>query len=343
MRPPATVLLDGGFEWDVTPCYFSENSSESEDSDKDEDNEASKKKMRKLKFKNQWREEKKQREIRNRKLEAELIQIERDPLNPDHYERLLLDNPGSSFIWMKYMAFYLHTRNLETARATAKRALTTIDAREEIEKLNVWTALLIAEELYGNKESFKQTMNEALRSNDEYMVYIKILEIFEESNVLKGLDKFTSKIITKFSDSLDAYLRCAIMYFRLNKSDQARLILQKAISNLPTKSHVIMISKFALLENHVGSKEEAQTLFEHVLTCYPSRINVLSLYVDMLVKSNKIDLARRALERATTQTLAPKKMNSLFNKWLKLEKKYGTSESVDKVKICMNNKIMLQK
>lgn len=53
-----------------------------------------------------------------------------------------------------------------------------------------------------------------------------------------------------------------------------------------------MISRFALIENTDGSPEEAQTLFEHVLTSYPSRIDVWSIYVDMLIKSNKIDLAR---------------------------------------------------
>lgn len=53
-----------------------------------------------------------------------------------------------------------------------------------------------------------------------------------------------------------------------------------------------MISRFALIENSDGSSEEAQTLFEQVLTSYPSRIDVWSMYIDMLTKSNKIDLAR---------------------------------------------------
>jgi len=55
---------------------------------------------------------------------------------------------------------------------------------------------------------------------------------------------------------------------------------------------ITMISRFALIENTDGSSEEAQTLFEHVLTSYPSRIDVWSIYVDMLIKSKRIDLAR---------------------------------------------------
>ena len=53
-----------------------------------------------------------------------------------------------------------------------------------------------------------------------------------------------------------------------------------------------MISEFALMENSDGSPEEAQTLFENVLTCHPSRTDIWCLYVDMMTKSNRIDLAR---------------------------------------------------
>ncbi|KAE9534501.1 hypothetical protein AGLY_008591 [Aphis glycines] len=349
-----------GFEWDVTPNYFNKNNSESEDSDKSEENEPKKKKVRKLNV-SQRREEQKQEELRLRKVEEELTQIETNPQNADHFDRLVLSNPNSSFIWIKYMACHLQATEVEKARAIAKRALSIIDTREEQEKLNIWTALLNLENLYGTKESFKQTMDEALRSNDEYQIYIKILDIFAESNKLKELEELITKINRKFRDSLDAYLHCATVYFKLNKSGKARFILQKALSNLPTKSRMLiyilhnnilfiiknymgdvtMISRFALVENSDGSPEEAQTLFEHVLTSYPSRIDVWSIYVDMLIKSNRIDLARHALERATIQKLAPKKMKSLFNKWMMLEGKYGTSESVDKVKECMNNYVDL--
>lgn len=34
-------------------------------------------------------------------------------------------------------------------------------------------------------------------------------------------------------------------------------------------------------------------------------------------------------------------MKSLFNKWMVLEEKYGTSETTDKVKECMNNYVDL--
>jgi len=62
--------------------------------------------MRKLN-KTQQREEQKQEELRLRKVEEELTQIETNPQNADHFDRLVLSNPNSSFIWIKYMACHL--------------------------------------------------------------------------------------------------------------------------------------------------------------------------------------------------------------------------------------------
>lgn len=61
-------------------------------------------------------------------------------------------------------------------------------------------------------------------------------------------------------------------------------------------SDVTIISRFALLENKHGSREQAQSLFENLLTSYPQRVDIWNIYVDMLVKSDCIDLARFVLE-----------------------------------------------
>ncbi|CAI9275107.1 unnamed protein product [Lactuca saligna] len=59
----------------------------------------------------------------------------------DDYEKMIRSSPNSSFIWIKYMAFFLSLNELvEKARSTTKRALRTIKIREEPEKLNVWVA-----------------------------------------------------------------------------------------------------------------------------------------------------------------------------------------------------------
>jgi rRNA biogenesis protein RRP5 len=57
-------------------------------------------------------------------------------------------------------------------------------------------------------------------------------------------------------------------------------------------SDVAVLSKFAILENKAGHSEEAQALFENIVTTYPARVDIWSVYVDMLIKSQLIDMAR---------------------------------------------------
>lgn len=55
---------------------------------------------------------------------------------------------------------------------------------------------------------------------------------------------------------------------------------------------VNLLVRFANLENKLGDRERAQTLFENVLSSYPKRVDVWSSYVDCLIKSENIDSAR---------------------------------------------------
>lgn len=50
--------------------------------------------------------------------------------------------------------------------------------------------------------------------------------------------------------------------------------------------------RFANLENQFGEKERSQTLFEQILSSYPKRVDIWSSYVDSLVKSEEIFIAR---------------------------------------------------
>lgn len=123
---------------------------------------------------------------------------------------------------------------------------------------------------------------------------------------------------------------------------------------------VNLIVRFANLENKFGEKERAQTLFENILTSYPKRVDVWSCYVDSLIKSEDIDMARyrlyntihiqiklvsqctpcgkcvihvyrKVLERACALTLPARKMKTLFKKYISFEEKYGSPEAVNRV------------
>nr|KAJ0185666.1 hypothetical protein LSAT_V11C900465220 [Lactuca sativa] len=61
---------------------------------------------------------------------------------------MIRSSPNSSFIWIKYMAFFLSLNEVEKARSMAERALKTINIREKSEKQNVWVAYFNLENEY---------------------------------------------------------------------------------------------------------------------------------------------------------------------------------------------------
>lgn len=131
-------------------------------------------------------------------LEGDLL-----PTSADDFDRLLLQSPNSSIIWLRYMAFHLESAEIEKARAIAERALKSISFRyssrsvfvfstfvnssnqvwvcddlhhrycyrEEQEKLNVWMAYVNLENMYGSQESLQEVFERALQHNDPIKVF----------------------------------------------------------------------------------------------------------------------------------------------------------------------------
>lgn len=98
------------------------------------------------------------------------------------FERLLLGSPNSSFLWVQYMSFQLQLSEVQKARDVARRAVKTIDYREEQERLNIWIALLNLENVYGTEETLDTTFKEAARANEAKTVYLRLAAIFDEAN-----------------------------------------------------------------------------------------------------------------------------------------------------------------
>ena len=58
-----------------------------------------------------------------------LLDTNRAPETAEDFDRLVLQSPNSSIVWMRYMAFFLETAEVEKAKAVAERALRTISFR----------------------------------------------------------------------------------------------------------------------------------------------------------------------------------------------------------------------
>lgn len=90
------------------------------------------------------------------------------------------------------------------------------------------------------------------------------------------------------------------------------------------------------MEFRLGEPERGRTIFESVVSTYPKRLDIWSIYLDM-EKGSKArpgdpERVRRLFERMTSLQLSSKRARDLFKRWLEYEKEVGGSSEVDHVK-----------
>ncbi|KAI9450578.1 hypothetical protein BJY52DRAFT_1191744 [Lactarius psammicola] len=105
---------------------------------------------------------------------------------------------------IQYMSFQLQLSEIDKAREIAKLALSTINFREEAEKLNVWNALMILGNVYGTEESLESVFKDAIANQKPFildsLLFSRVREAREEQ--FKDVRKIRAML-----QSLDAVRR----------------------------------------------------------------------------------------------------------------------------------------
>ncbi|XP_064630324.1 protein RRP5 homolog [Lineus longissimus] len=326
--------LSSGFTWDNSfslPTVTSGRKEESSDDESDvEPEKMAVKKTKEVKRAERRAEEKKLYETENLYLDNERL-----PETVEDFDRLCVQSPDSSLVWLRYMAFHLETAEIEKARAVAERALKCISFREEQEKLNVWVGYLNLENMYGTAETLQTLFQRAIQHNDPLKVYQQLIAIYEKSEKIEAAEQSYHTMVKRFSLRTDVWVNFGLFYFRNNKLESARKLMQRALASLKSlekKHHVEIIAKFAQMEFKLGEPERGTTMFENILSNYPKRTDLWSVYIDMLTKKGDTDAVRAVFERVINLSVSAKRMKFFFKKYLDFEKKFGTEESVAEVK-----------
>ncbi|KAJ3251091.1 rRNA biogenesis protein rrp5 [Boothiomyces macroporosus] len=322
LMPKPSLSLEG-FSWDapVTAPVYSDSDEESEDE------EEAKPKSRKDK-----KREKEEAERRIAQEEEALLDGDKEPELPEDFERLLLGSPNNSYLWIKYMALQLELAETEKARQVAERALKTINFREEQERFNIFIAFINLENKFGTPESVKAIFDRACQMSDPKKVHIQMAQIYETNEQIGAAEELHKKMIKKFNQSCKIWLGFVAFYIRQNKPEEAKSILKRSLQSLPKRKHLKMLSKVGHVEFKHGQPERGRTIMEGLLTSYPKKADLWSIYLDMEIKEGDLDICRRLFERALLVKWSTKKMKFFFKKYLEFEKKKGTPEGVNHVK-----------
>ena len=193
-------------------------------------------------------------EERIRKIEDELADPDLDPHTPDQFERALMKDKNSSFTWIKFMAFHLETAETEKARAVAKKAIASINFREEGELLNVWIALLNLEIRYGSNETYAETLREAVQRNDPFKVYSKTLSIMLEVEKTEEADQIIETLKKKFKPLPEMWLQVCEAYLKMKNEKIAKELLPKSLLSLNEKDRKLKLLFLMVFQSIFNSR-----------------------------------------------------------------------------------------
>uniref|UniRef100_A0A8C7PXV2 Protein RRP5 homolog n=1 Tax=Oncorhynchus mykiss TaxID=8022 RepID=A0A8C7PXV2_ONCMY len=329
---PARLQVTGGFSWDAALSALKPASAAlgGEDSSDGEDGEPQMFMEKKSHHKQEV--EKREAEKALTKLETELMDPGLRPQTAASFERLLLGSPDSSLLWLQFMAFHLQATQIEQARAVAERALKTISFREEQEKLNVWVALLNLENLYGTEESLQKVFERAVQYCEPMPVYQQLADIYAKCQKTKEAEGLYKTMVKRFRQEKAVWLSYGTFLLQQGQSDAASALLQRAIKSLPNKDNVDLIAKFAQLEFRYGDVERGKAMLDRILTSYPKRTDLWSVFIDLMVKHGSQKEVRAVFDRVIHLSVAVKRIKFFFKRYLEYEKKSGTPESIQAVK-----------
>lgn len=218
-----------------TAADESEDDSEGEDAGPDEKSKGSRTRQREV------LKRKEEEAIRAR--ESSLEAGNSLPERPEDFERLLLAEPSSSLLWIKYMSHYLSTADLDATRQIAEKALRTIHFKEEEEKMNVWIAYVNMEHKYGNMTSLDAVFKRAVAESKGKIVHLNLAEAYESAKDLAGATTMLEKALKKYKTSKKVWM--AFQHFKLRSGDSegAKALLARSMQSLSRHKHIEVLIK----------------------------------------------------------------------------------------------------
>ena len=284
-------------------------------------------------------EEEKKKEKKKYKNEKEIAETEMllannnvIPESENDFERLLLGNPSSSHIYIRYASWLISITEINKARAVLKRGLETIPYRLEDEKLNIWYALLNLESQYGNEVQLEHVYKEAKEHMNDKLIRLHMVHIYENQEDQEKAISLWKEICKRYKEDVDCwlgYLNCCYMLLPKEKgSEKSSEVLKQAMMLVPSNSKVRLLSGYGVILYKYDSYDKGRTIFEDLLSKYPKKIDIWYIYIDQESKLNNLQYVRSLYTRLIEVKLNIVKIRNIFKRWISFEEEKGDEDHV---------------
>ncbi|KAF2646345.1 nucleic acid-binding protein [Massarina eburnea CBS 473.64] len=322
-KSSAAGLSTSGFDWTGATLDFTDRKAASDD-DSDANAGKKKKKSKKVVIK----------EDRTGDLDA------KGPQSVADFERMLLGQPNSAEHWVRYMVFQRELNEIEKARQIARRALATMNQREEKERLDVWTALLHLENDFSSNDVVEETFKEACQNNDPREMHERMIKIYISSGKLDKVDSLYQTMAKNKSFKPDPNFWLSYATFLMTtisppSQTRARALLSRATQSVPSPQHRYLTQKFAALEfkSPNGDAERGRTIFEGLVSTWPKKWDIWDVYIAQEVSHGGEENVRQLFERMVkAKGLKKRRADDVFRRWKEWEERVGSKDGVKKVK-----------
>lgn len=248
------------------------------------------------------------------------------------------------------MAYMLDNTGVDSARKVVERAVRAVSMSNDQDKLNIWTAYMNLESNFGSQQTLEEITKRALEVNDRKKIYLNLIDIYKTSMKFGYIEVIYKQLAKKYNnlDIWSNYIEFLIEMRAKKETDnnivlkdvdfsEPKLILQRALQALTKDQHVNMISKYGMLEFKNGAPEAGRTMFEGIVSNYPKRMDIWSIYMDMEMKygQGNVTQARHLFERCLSNEFIqkkPKKMKLVFQKYMEFENKQGNKTNLSSLR-----------
>lgn len=270
--------------------------------------------------------------------EAEIAAKERSlasqsaqPASEADFERLLVGQPTSSELWIRYASWFLSLGDAAKARAVLRRALQSVPGHLEDERANLWLALLNLESEFGDEAALRDVYKEARQAMEPRRAGLHLAALLEAKQKWAEVYSVWKQLAKENRGDVKVWLGWCECFLKQGLPRESGETLRRAQEAVGRSEKARLLSGYAILLYRYKQRDQGRTIFEDLVSSLKNRLDLWNLYVDQETKAGNVEYVRGLFGRMVELKMSVNSAKRVFKKWIAFEDAHGDEEHAAKV------------